>query len=643
MKYALPAPASFNILPTTPTPTPAPSVAGNATNQKLNLLNFASATTTPNTAPISPSVSTPTTETTTTSTTDTAASSTTTNPLYNSNIPTQQFSATVYNNMLRDLIQYYDAQFSDSDSLLQGGQIPVVISLELDGIAGIKIGNIFDIKGNINSQSSNYEILPLSYRGESLFENNTFVGKKMKFLVKSLSQQIQEGMWTTKIEGYPFFPNQISKSKSRDPQKAISNAYAKGSPWVISINNSGQIQFTSTAASLKSSEKVVNDKQKLAAFGQVSTTVPIHGRAILDTISYTEGTAGSGQNGYDVLFSYKIVPNWTPDTTQGHPNIAVPYKNTSSTAGGRYGFLYSVWTGTNGNKNIAFNKTNQDESGWKLVQQKVPGGAATILAAYNIASKGVTDVYQNPDFLKALGTSVSKGQPGYGLGLSYGWASIPDRNGVDVYNQGTKYTPQDVYTIFLKAIVANGGKATVPYSPATVSPGNPATTITIGDSVSIGIDNVYKYIGSINSPVSLSANGLSTSKLLQQLDKVTTPYKDIKNVVLSIGANDYWGLSKEKKTELALINKIKVVFPNAKLYILNGYYGGKFLPISEKDIYLSTQPPFTDNTWTLRIKQYLKVYSDNGFTIIGKLSELNGPPENGDAFYESFRTTLLSL
>ena len=158
--------------------------------------------------------------------------------LYTSNIPTLPFDATVYNNMLRDLINYYDSQYTDLEEIPMGGQIPVVINLELDGVAGIKIGNIFDIKGNIDPKSLNYEILPLSYRGESLFNNkNSKVGMKMKFLVKSLSQAIQNESWITRIEGYPFIPNGKRKVTSPDFQVALKNAYTNGSPWVITVNN----------------------------------------------------------------------------------------------------------------------------------------------------------------------------------------------------------------------------------------------------------------------------------------------------------------------------------------------------------------------------------------------------------------------
>jgi hypothetical protein len=165
-------------------------------------------------------------------------SATTSNELYTSNIPTLPFDATIYNNMLRDLINYYDSQYTDPEEVPMGGQIPVVINLELDGIAGIKIGNIFDIKGNIDPKSLNYEILPLSYRGESLFNNkDSKIGLKMKFLVKSLSQAVQDASWITRIEGYPFVPNGKRKTSTPDFQTALKNAYINGSPWIITVNN----------------------------------------------------------------------------------------------------------------------------------------------------------------------------------------------------------------------------------------------------------------------------------------------------------------------------------------------------------------------------------------------------------------------
>lgn len=60
-------------------------------------------------------------------------------------------------------------------------------------------------------------------------------------------------------------------------------------------------------------------------------------RAMLDTIAFAEGTGDR----YDLLFGYG-----TFDVNGPHPNVAVPFGDTTSTAAGRYQFLYSTWQDT---------------------------------------------------------------------------------------------------------------------------------------------------------------------------------------------------------------------------------------------------------------------------------------------------------
>jgi hypothetical protein len=144
--------------------------------------------------------------------------------------PPPGFSPTLINNMIRDLINYYEGPLGESTTF--SGVIPVVINLELEGIAGIKIGNIFNIKGGEGVYKN---ILPEAYRNS-----------KLNFLVKTLSHSVQNNYWITKIEGYPFIANFINNTKLNKNKLAISAANNKQS-WSLLINASGGTLFIDTA------------------------------------------------------------------------------------------------------------------------------------------------------------------------------------------------------------------------------------------------------------------------------------------------------------------------------------------------------------------------------------------------------------
>jgi muramidase (phage lysozyme) len=94
-------------------------------------------------------------------------------------------------------------------------------------------------------------------------------------------------------------------------------------------------------------------------------------RALLDTIAFTEGTRGRGQDGYNVTFAYHYYSSCTH-----HPNMRICSGAYCSTAAGRYQFLTTTWNGLNlGN----FGPANQDRGGMKLVSRRgvnVPTGRA---------------------------------------------------------------------------------------------------------------------------------------------------------------------------------------------------------------------------------------------------------------------------
>jgi hypothetical protein len=108
----------------------------------------------------------------------------------------QPLSPGQFNNVLRDLISYYDGAIGFNGAY--ASPIPVVISLDVDGVAGIKVGNLFNVTGTPG------EILPASFRGVNVITNNTADKRDIAFLVKSMGHNVEGNYWTTHIEGYPF-------------------------------------------------------------------------------------------------------------------------------------------------------------------------------------------------------------------------------------------------------------------------------------------------------------------------------------------------------------------------------------------------------------------------------------------------------
>lgn len=91
--------------------------------------------------------------------------------------------------------------------------------------------------------------------------------------------------------------------------------------------------------------------------------VPAKHRAMLDTIAYTEGTAGScGQDGYNTGYAYHCF-----STCTRHPNIAWTAGGYTSTAAGRYQFLNRTWNALGLG---AFSPKNQDLGGMKLITRR---------------------------------------------------------------------------------------------------------------------------------------------------------------------------------------------------------------------------------------------------------------------------------
>lgn len=87
-------------------------------------------------------------------------------------------------------------------------------------------------------------------------------------------------------------------------------------------------------------------------------------RAFLDMIAYAEGTAGA--NGYRTLFGGQLF-----DSYADHPRVFVPFRNTTSSAAGRYQFLARTWDTLARRLSLPdFSPDNQDAAAIELIRER---------------------------------------------------------------------------------------------------------------------------------------------------------------------------------------------------------------------------------------------------------------------------------
>lgn len=87
-------------------------------------------------------------------------------------------------------------------------------------------------------------------------------------------------------------------------------------------------------------------------------------RAFLDMIAFAEGT--SGANGYRTLFGGRLF-----DSYADHPRVFVPFRNTTSSAAGRYQFLAKTWDTLARRLGLTdFSPENQDAAAIELIRER---------------------------------------------------------------------------------------------------------------------------------------------------------------------------------------------------------------------------------------------------------------------------------
>jgi muramidase (phage lysozyme) len=133
------------------------------------------------------------------------------------------------------------------------------------------------------------------------------------------------------------------------------------------------------------------------AASRANGTISTVQQALHDSIAYAEGTRNHSNDGYDVMFSFRLMSGCSR-----HPNQCISYGGTCSTAAGRYQFLTSTWNSVARARNLtSFEPENQERG-----------------AAYLISTTRRVSVPQNRAMTASeFSNAMSK--------LSYEWASLP--------------------------------------------------------------------------------------------------------------------------------------------------------------------------------------------------------------------------
>ena len=118
--------------------------------------------------------------------------------------------ATKYSNALKDIINY--TRTFTKDDTKNRAIIPTELSVEMDGIGGVIIGNVFKIPN---------DVLPRGYRGEGTGNPGP---KDIAYVVTGLGHSIQNNDWITKIKGQLII---LDIPSGGDLTQAKKNARAK--------------------------------------------------------------------------------------------------------------------------------------------------------------------------------------------------------------------------------------------------------------------------------------------------------------------------------------------------------------------------------------------------------------------------------
>ena len=133
-------------------------------------------------------------------------------------------------------------------------------------------------------------------------------------------------------------------------------------------------------------------------------------KALHDSIAWAEGTRNYSNDGYDVMFSFKLM-----DSCTVHPNQCLKFGSSCSTAAGRYQFLNGTWSSVKSANGLSsFEPENQEVGAQYLIK--------TVRHVTVPASRAMT--------ASEFSNAMSK--------LSWEWASLPPGR----YGQPTRSASQ---------------------------------------------------------------------------------------------------------------------------------------------------------------------------------------------------------
>jgi muramidase (phage lysozyme) len=131
--------------------------------------------------------------------------------------------------------------------------------------------------------------------------------------------------------------------------------------------------------------------------------VPAAQKALLDTIGFTEGTAGHGEDGYNVTFAYHYFSD-----CDHHPDWTICSGGYCSTAAGRYQFLFTTWSGLHLPN---FRPENQTIGAMKLISYR----GASIPMGRPLTATEFVDVMNKISWEWASLPPGRYGQPSYSM------------------------------------------------------------------------------------------------------------------------------------------------------------------------------------------------------------------------------------
>jgi len=136
--------------------------------------------------------------------------------------------AAEYTGALRDLINFFKALGKDKSK--NKSIIPTVLNIEMDGIGGIVIGNIFKLP---------LEVLPKGYK-------NAGAGSKLGYTVTGIGHSLQNSDWVTRLEAQTIILDEPEGYNIDYSTIQLSSANTGGTTIVVGAGVEGSITVTAS-------------------------------------------------------------------------------------------------------------------------------------------------------------------------------------------------------------------------------------------------------------------------------------------------------------------------------------------------------------------------------------------------------------